>query len=55
MYIYPDNLKAKATLWLWELWDYWRGSFDFCIRTDTAPFLYAHCFHSSIRIFNNSI
>ena len=19
MYIYPDNLKAKATLWLWEL------------------------------------
>lgn len=21
MYIYPDNLKAKATLWLWELKD----------------------------------
>ncbi len=21
MYIYPDNLKAKATLWLWELRD----------------------------------
>jgi len=19
MYIYPDNLSAKATLWLWEL------------------------------------
>jgi hypothetical protein len=21
MYIYPENLKAKATLWLWELRD----------------------------------
>ena len=21
MYMYPDNLKAKATLWLWELID----------------------------------
>lgn len=21
MYIYPDNLKAKARLWLWELRD----------------------------------
>lgn len=21
MYIYPDNLSAKATLWLWELQD----------------------------------
>jgi hypothetical protein len=21
MYIYPDNLKAKASLWLWELRD----------------------------------
>ena len=21
MYIYPDNLKAKATLWLWQLKD----------------------------------
>ena len=21
IYIYPDNLKAKATLWLWELRD----------------------------------
>ena len=21
MYIYPDNLKAKATLWLWQLRD----------------------------------
>ena len=21
MFIYPDNLKAKATLWLWELKD----------------------------------
>lgn len=21
MYIYPDNLKEKATLWLWELRD----------------------------------
>ncbi len=21
MYIYPDNLKAKATMWLWELRD----------------------------------
>ena len=21
MYIYPDNLKAKAKLWLWELKD----------------------------------
>ena len=21
MYMYPDNLKAKATLWLWELKD----------------------------------
>ena len=21
MYIYPDNLRAKATLWLWQLWD----------------------------------
>jgi len=21
MYIYPDNLKAKAVLWLWELRD----------------------------------
>lgn len=21
MYIYPDNLRAKATLWLWELRD----------------------------------
>ena len=21
MYIYPDNLKAKATMWLWELKD----------------------------------
>ena len=21
MYIYPDNLKAKATLWLWRLRD----------------------------------
>ncbi len=21
MYIYPDNLKSKATLWLWELKD----------------------------------
>ena len=21
MYIYPDNLSAKATLWLWELRD----------------------------------
>ena len=21
MYLYPDNLKAKATLWLWELKD----------------------------------
>jgi hypothetical protein len=21
MYLYPDNLKAKATLWLWELRD----------------------------------
>ena len=21
MYIYPDNLKSKATLWLWELRD----------------------------------
>jgi hypothetical protein len=21
MYIYPDNLKARATLWLWELKD----------------------------------
>lgn len=22
MYIYPDNLKAKATMWLWELKDH---------------------------------
>ena len=21
MYIYPDNLRAKATLWLWQLRD----------------------------------
>ncbi|WP_326906902.1 hypothetical protein [Sedimentibacter sp. MB31-C6] len=21
MYMYPDNLKAKATLWLWEIKD----------------------------------
>jgi len=21
LYIYPDNLKAKATLWLWEIRD----------------------------------
>ena len=21
MYIYPDNLRAKPTLWLWELRD----------------------------------
>ncbi|MBS6955399.1 MAG: hypothetical protein KH230_19470 [Enterocloster asparagiformis] len=21
MYIYPDNLKSKATLWLWQLKD----------------------------------
>ena len=21
MYLYPDNLKARATLWLWELRD----------------------------------
>lgn len=21
MYIYPDNLKAKATMWLWQLKD----------------------------------
>ncbi len=21
MYLYPDNLRAKATLWLWELRD----------------------------------
>ena len=21
MYIYPDNLKSKATLWLWQLRD----------------------------------
>ena len=21
MYIYPDNLKARATLWLWQLKD----------------------------------
>lgn len=21
MYIYPDNLKSKAVLWLWELRD----------------------------------
>lgn len=21
LYIYPDNLKSKATLWLWELRD----------------------------------
>ena len=21
MYIYPDNLKAKATMWLWKLKD----------------------------------
>ena len=21
MYLYPDNLKAKARLWLWELRD----------------------------------
>lgn len=21
MYMYPDNMKAKATLWLWELKD----------------------------------
>ena len=21
MYMYPDNLKSKATLWLWELRD----------------------------------
>ena len=21
MYIYPDNLKAKATMWLWQLRD----------------------------------
>ena len=21
MFIYPDNLKAKATLWLWQLRD----------------------------------
>lgn len=21
MYIYPDNLKAKATMWLWSLKD----------------------------------
>lgn len=21
MYLYPDNLRAKATLWLWELKD----------------------------------
>ena len=21
MYIYPDDLRAKATLWLWQLWD----------------------------------
>lgn len=21
MYLYPDNLKAKATLWLWQLRD----------------------------------
>ena len=20
MYIYPDNLKSKAVLWLWEPW-----------------------------------
>lgn len=32
MYIYPDNLRAKATLWLWQLRDIgvigvaaWRG------------------------------
>ena len=21
IFIYPDSLKAKAKLWLWELWD----------------------------------
>ena len=21
MYIYPDNLSANPTLWLWEVWD----------------------------------
>ena len=32
MFIYPDNLKAKATLWLWQLRDV--GFISACGRRD---------------------
>ena len=41
MYIYPDNLSAKATLWLWELRDIGIigvGLLQMCIR-DRSSFM----------------
>ena len=33
MYIYPEHLKARAVMWLWQLRDLtidWGGGFVFC-------------------------
>lgn len=42
MYIYPDNLKAKATLWLWELRDV--GIIGVCLLLSVFALAQLHLF-----------
>lgn len=63
MYIYPDNLRAKATLWLWELRDVAILSVAFLLsvlalaQTGLFPPLVITCLYAflSIRLEDTSI
>ena len=57
MYIYPDNLKAKATMWLWKLKDL--AIIGIIVLLSVIAFAYAgavvsagHC--RSLCVFNHT-
>ena len=54
MYIYPDNLKSKATLWLWEAAghrNYRHRLPDFGLRALPAGMAAAHCPDGGLCLF----
>ncbi len=42
IYIYPDNLKAKATMWLWELKDI--AIIGVCLLLSIVAYTQTHSF-----------
>ena len=55
MYMYPDNLKGKATLWLWYLRDIGIvgvGAIIGVIAISHAKFLYANGISRVLCFFN---